>query len=1213
MGLKGLLELLNSHSAYRGLLEGVKSSQTESVGSGQGSGRADQHIARRIAVPEAARPYLIAGLSHHLGAPVLVVVPRPEDARRLHDQLLSYLGEEDHVHLFPEPEVLPFERLVADTATNNQRMQVFAALRQARSFPTLGDATLSGPQEIFRPPLIVASTSAALRRTLPPKALEDAWHTVEVGEKVRLAELFSRWVALGYQREEGVEVPGTFSQRGGIVDIYSPSSPMPARLELWGDEVESIRLFNPISQRSVRTVERVSIIPAKEVLPPLADKDRASELIGRMDFSRCTPAARDQFDDELAALFSGRAMEELSLYNGLLNHGCIIDHLPSHGLLVLDREGEIESEALELADRAEELRAAREGRGELPVNFPSPQMSWPEFRSVLESRPRLLMSGWTGGEEGLDFQPAPSYFGRLDEKFVGDVQRMLGEGRRVVIVSRHARRLSEVLAEAGIGTTVLSDLDSLPAPGSLSLLSGNLREGWTLLLNGNDLGLLSDSELFGMAKERRARPKTPVKREAYLSELIPGAYVVHVDHGIARFAGTSRLAVSEAEETKSNEEQAEYLVLEYADRDKLYVPTEHLDRVSPYQAPNDQPPTLTRLGTAEWSRVKERAKNSAREMAQELLELYASRQVVEGHAFLRDSPWQQELEDSFPYEETADQERTIQEVKHDMEQVRPMDRLVCGDVGYGKTEIALRAAFKTVNEGMQVGLLVPTTVLAQQHYSTFSERLSPFPVRVEVLSRFRTRKEQKEVIEGLKLGTVDIVIGTHRLLQKDVKFKNLGLVVADEEQRFGVAHKERLKRMRREVDVLTLSATPIPRTLYMGLSGIRDMSTMETPPEERLPVKTSVCEYSDDVVKEAILRELERGGQVFFLHNRVHTIRRMADDLKRLVPHARIAIGHGRMAETDLEDVMVAFSQGEIDVLVCTTIIESGLDIANANTLIIDRADRFGLSQLYQLRGRVGRSSHRAHTYLLIPRRSRITEAAGKRLKAILEATELGSGFRVAMRDLEIRGAGNVLGSEQSGHIHAVGFELYAQLLNEAVAEIRADPASPEHRQRGDTTTNAEEGATGTQARVSLSLSAHIPESYISHLPTRLAIYQRLTKLRERQEVGDIREELRDRFGPLPKVVDNLLHLVDLKLLAGEAGVESITQSGSTITLTLLEAAGGARLALEKALGPLVRVGNQQLHVSVRRAGERWMESLVEVLERLLAFREQVKAVVALG
>ena len=975
MSLTGLFELVHSHTAYKELQESLS------------SGR----MVHRVQAPEAARPFLLAALWDRLGVPVLVILPRPEDARRFHESLLSYLGEEAPVHLFPEPDVLPFERLVADAATNNQRMLALAALLDAQE--DRQDSPGRGIRS--QAPLVVASTAAAIRRTLEPGAFLEARHAVRVGDKVRLADLFSRWVRLGYQREGGVEVPGTFSHRGGIVDIFSPSSELPARMELLGDEIDNIRLFDPVSQRSVRGTDSLSVIPAREVLPSLSDRERVSDLIGRLNFELCTPAATQRVQEELAAIFSGREVEELAMYNGLLNRSCILDYLSGQGLLVLDMEAEIESEARGRADRTDELRSARVSRGELPANFPSPQLTWEELQVGVEQRRRLIMEGWAGGDEGFHFKPAPSYYGRPSE-FAADAHRALGEGGRVVAVSRHALRLSEVLAEAGIVATVLNGLEHPPVRGGMSLIAGSLREGWALPVEGGDLTLFTDTEVYGTAKQRRPRRRTSVKRGTFLSELVPGGFVVHIDHGVAQFAGTVQMG--------SSGDEKEYLVLEYAAGDKLYVPTEHLDRVSPYLAPNEHPPNPTRLGTHEWSRVKERVKNAAREMAQELLDLFASRQVVEGTAFSADSPWQRELEDSFPYEETGDQERTIGEVKGDMELPRPMDRLVCGDVGYGKTEVALRASFKTASDGMQTGILVPTTVLAQQHYATFSERLSPFPVRVEVLSRFRTRKEQQEVIEGLKLGTVDIVIGTHRLLQKDVSFKNLGLVVVDEEQRFGVAHKERFKRMRREVDVLTLSATPIPRTLYMGLSGIRDMSTMETPPEERLPVKTYVSEYSDDVVKEAILRELERGGQVFFLHNRVQTIRRAAADISRLVPQARIAVGHGRMAEGDLEQVMVDFSSGDIDVLVCTTIIESGLDLPNANTLIIDRADRFGLSQLYQLRGRVGRGNHRAYSYLLIPRGRRITEAAGKRLKAILEASELGSGFRIAMKDLEIRG-----------------------------------------------------------------------------------------------------------------------------------------------------------------------------------------------------------------
>ena len=644
-------------------------------------------------------------------------------------------------------------------------------------------------------------------------------------------------------------------------------------------------------------------------------------------------------------------------------------------------------------------------------------------------------------------------------------------------------------------------------------------------------------------------------------------------------------------------EEKEYLVLEYAEGDKLYVPTDHLDRVSSYVGALDWPPSLTRLSGAEWARVKQRVKGATRELALELLRLNAARQVASGHEFSPDTTWQQELEDSFPYEETPDQAQAINQVKEDMERLKPMDRLICGDVGYGKTEVALRAAFKSVNDGMQVGLLVPTTVLAQQHYATFSERLDPFPIRVEVLSRFRTVKEQQEVIQGLETGAVDIVIGTHRLLQKDVKFKNLGLAVVDEEQRFGVGHKEQLKKLRQEVDVLTLSATPIPRTLNLALSGIRDLSTMDTPPEARLPVKTFVSEYSEDVIKEAILRELERNGQVFFLHNRVKTIEQTAAHISEMVPQAKILIAHGQMAEGELEDVMVAFSGGEADVLVCTTIIESGLDIPNVNTLILDRADRFGLAQLYQLRGRVGRGDHRAYAYLLVPRGRKITEAAEQRVQAILEASELGSGFRIAMRDLEIRGAGNLLGAAQSGHIHQVGLDLYSQLLQEAVRELAEEQGQD----------YADPSPVDELPRIDLPLQARLPESYISHLPTRLAIYQRLARLSQRPEIGVLRDELRDRFGPPPEEVENLLLVAELRSRAAAVGIESVDHNREGIVLALRSAAGGARAPLQQALGPSAVVGNRQVHLPWRRLGEEWPSRLRMMLDRFAVFQERLK------
>ncbi|MDP3063255.1 MAG: transcription-repair coupling factor, partial [Chloroflexota bacterium] len=936
--MNGLFEALDGVAGYRDLLLALSGS--------------DGAPTVEASPPPGARPFLIAALWRRLGVPVLLVTPRAEDARRLYDQLLAYLGDDAPVHLLPEPEVLPFERLVADAGASGQRL---------RALWSLAEASQGGPA-----PLMVASVAALLRKTLAVDTFRSATQTLAVGQRVSLDALLSNLARLGYSPDEGVEVPGTFSRRGGIVDIFSPSSTLPFRLELWGDAIDSIRRFEPASQRSVERVERASIVPAREVLPALADREEVSRRIGALHLGSCLQEARERIQEELTLLFSDSAGEELPFYSGLFNHASLLEHLPPGSVAVLERPADVHAEAEAMSSQEDELRASREGRGDLPRNFPSPQLRWSELEAALAGRPQLHLGGWASdGPESISLRPAPSYYGRVDA-FVSAARAAAAQRKRLVAVSRHARRLHELFEEAGVPAVLTQSLDALPGQGHVTVVNGSLREGFVLATADSELLLFSDGEVFGTAKERGPRrARTTVRHAPFLSELTPGSYVVHIDHGVARFAGTTHMGGQDG--------QREYLVLEYAEGDKIYVPTDHLDRVSPYVAPSDQAPTLTRLGGGDWARTKERVKASAREMAQELLKLYAARAHTTGRAFGPDTAWQSELEESFPYEETADQARAIAEVKLDMEAPRPMDRLVCGDVGYGKTEVALRAAFKAVADGTQVAMLVPTTVLAQQHYATFAERLKPFPVTVEVLSRFRSDAEQEQVVEALKQGKVDIVIGTHRLIQKDVGFKNLGLVIVDEEQRFGVAHKERLKQMRAQVDVLTLSATPIPRTLYMALSGIRDMSTMETPPEERLPIKTYVGEYSPDLAKEAILRELERGGQVFFLHNRVRSIRSAAAEVQALAPQASIAVGHGRMNEQELEEVMDSFARGEVDVLVCTTIIESGLDVPNANTLVIDRADRLGLSQLYQLRGRVGRSSQRAYSYLFVPRGRKTT------------------------------------------------------------------------------------------------------------------------------------------------------------------------------------------------------------------------------------------------
>ncbi len=1211
MSLNGILDLLERHTEFRGTVESVENNSAGSA-----------------AVRQGARPALIAALARRRNSPLLVIAPRPEDARRLHDYLLSWLGDDAPVHLLPEPEVLPFERLAVDANTGNQRLAALAALAQA----------LCGSREHNREgeclsvhPVVVASIGSALLYTAPPELMMgrlpcdhlstssgretgSAWADAcvwRVGDRVRVDDVLSQWLQLGYRHEPVVESAGVFSHRGGILDIYPPNCELPLRIELFDDEIDTIRRFDPLTQRSVGPADEVRPIPAREQLPGIVGTEALASRTAVMDFSRCGEAVRDRIEEELETLAYSDNPEVLSFYSGLVNRACLLDYLaPSTGLggasVLLERGRRVEAEASELEERLGRMRTAREERGELPSNFPSPCMTWADFEARLgEFRPMDLQA-WVGEDDDPVFLPATPYYGRL-EQLSADLRRRQGDGAALVAVTQHARRVAEILEQEGVGVSVQDGLETTPSPGQVCIIPGSLPGGWTVELpvktNGRGrngaiprIDLLTDAELFGTVKERRHRRPRRAERgpDVSLADLVPGTFVVHIDHGVARFAGTTQMG--------ENGDEKEYLVLEYAESDKLYVPTDHLNRVSAYVGAQEHAPTLTRLGAADWTRIKQRVKGAAREMAQELIRLNAARHIVEGHEFSSDSVWQQELEDSFPYIETPDQAQAINDVKADMEQSRPMDRLICGDVGYGKTEVALRAAFKTVNDGMQVGLLVPTTVLAQQHYATFTERLSPFPVRVEVLSRFRTPKEQQEVIEGLKSGEVDIVIGTHRLLQKDVHFKNLGLAVVDEEQRFGVSHKERLKQLRRQVDVLTLSATPIPRTLNMALSGLRDLSSMTSAPEERLPVKTFVSEYSEDVVKEAILREMERGGQIFYLHNRVRSIHQAADDIRKLVPQARVAIGHGQMAESELEDVMVDFANGEADVLVCTTIIESGLDMPNVNTLIVERADRFGLAQLYQLRGRVGRSQHRAYAYLLAPRGRSMTEAAEMRLQAILDASDLGAGFRIAMRDLEIRGAGNVLGADQSGHIQEVGLDLYTQLLQEAVRELERDQG-PDNL--------ASPSVNDEPARIEIPLSAGIPEDYISHLPTRLSVYQRLAKLTERRELPEIREELLDRFGPVPEEVENLMKVAEIRALAGAAGAESVIRAGDSIVISLRHPVGGARTPLQRALGAAAQVGNSQIQMALRPLGDQWLSRMTRTLERLQVFMDNMRQLAA--
>ena len=1180
MDLSSLGKLLQTAPQYRGLKESLATSPADV----------------RLQVLADASPFALSALWRDLQTPLLVIAPKPEDSRRLYEQIAVWSDDDNGVIHLPETETLPFERLASDADTIHQRL---------RTMVRLADRT--GP-----PPLVVASTVAVAQKTLDRGTFDSGVQTLRKDDNVDLEEILDLWRRLGYRMEAVADTPGLVSRRGGILDIFPVGSESPSRIELWGDQIDSIRLYDPSTQRSTSLVDSVTVIPAQETLPGLANRGDLERRFANIDLSSCSSTVRERIAEEIETLLDGREVEDIDFYSGFLNQGSFLDYFPDDAVLVLHRPPEIVEAAWSSDERATELREVKERRGELPPQWASSHMLWSQVEEARRRfRRRLEVTPW-GAQElthdtsfSLPLVAASGYFGRM-ESFVNDVRELVQEGHRVVAVTSAPKRLTEIVEGYGLAVSPSGPSGETPQEGSITLIQASgagLNDGFELAVDGRKLVVYSDAEIFGVAKQRRPTRRRSPKRDAFLSELVPGDYVVHVEHGIGRFTGTGR--------TSRDEGDREYLILQYAQGDKLYVPVDHLDRVGPYIAPMDRAPHLTRLGTQEWRRTKERVERSTREMASELISLYASRELAEGHSFAVDTPWQVELEDSFPYEETPDQNMTIADVKADMENIRPMDRLVCGDVGYGKTEIALRAAFKAVMDGKQVAVLVPTTVLAQQHYVTFSQRLAPYPVNVEVLSRFRSDREQRAVVEGLADGSVDICIGTHRLIQRDVRFKDVGLIVVDEEQRFGVAHKERLKQMRHQVEVLTLTATPIPRTLHLSLAGVRDMSTIDTPPEERLPIKTYVSEFSDELIQEALRRELDRQGQVFFLHNRVHNIDYMAGYIRDMVPEATVAVAHGQMPEDQLEQTMVDFAEGKMDVLVCTTIIESGLDIPNVNSLIINRADTFGLAQLYQLRGRVGRGARRAFTYLLVPPHRSITEQAEKRLKTMLAATELGAGFRIAMKDLEIRGAGNILGAEQSGHIHAVGFDLYTRMLSEAVEGMRAQregDASGSAGEESDVPTTETNGEAKTPASVDLGIPANIPHSYVSDLPTRLGIYRRMMSMSAMDDINSMSEELLDRFGPLPWQVENLLYVVTLKLTAGFAGVSVITKENGQIVIRLNEEVGGARGPLQRLMPPGASVGHMQIRADLEAFPDGWEAPLTQIVETLSDFRQRMTA-----
>ncbi len=1058
-----------------------------------------------LVLPESARAASVAGLTAlSRRRPLVVAVPAVADAERLAGDLAAFLPD-DSVELFPAWETLPFERVSPSIETMGRRLRVMWRLRN-------DDPALR----------VVVAPARALAQRMGPDV--DSVEPVRIGpgDRIDQQELVRGLVLSGYRREYQVEHRGEVAVRGSIVDVFPSTADHPVRIDLWGDEVDRLAEFSVADQRSGRDVSSLELFPARELLPTDAVRARAERLIAT------DPWGREQWQ----RLIDGEVFEGMEAWLAwLVDHGVGSDEEPEHvlvdllgpdGLVLLVEPRRLRDRVADVLAEEEDLGASLARTWGLDDGRDLPRLHLTVDRLLAHTdaptwsvaavpdqpdTPAVAASGW-----------APAVGG--GEALLAQLRQLVADDYRVVVCADGAGsavRIQKLISEHGLSFPVLDAPDgaaperaALHAPGG-KIVVAPLDRG--CVLPGVRLALLAEADLTG--RRRTHRPQRAPRQDAqrFFEDLKVGDYVVHQHHGVARFAGMVERAMGGV--------ARDYLLLEYRGDDKLYVPSEQIDSIRLYSG--GETPSLNRMGGADFARTKAKVRSAVAEIAQELVVLYQKRRAATGHAFGEDTPWQREMEAAFPFQETPDQLAAIRDVKEDMESTVPMDRLVCGDVGFGKTEVAVRAVFKAVQDGKQAAVLVPTTLLAQQHHQTFSDRFAGYPIRVEVLSRFLTNAQAREVVEGLASGSVDVVIGTHRLLSGDISYKDLGLLVVDEEQRFGVGHKEAIKQLKADVDVLTLSATPIPRTLEMSLTGIRDLSLLNTAPAARQPILTYVGEYDERAVGEAIRRELLREGQVFYVHNRVRDIEEHATRIRELVPEARVAVAHGQMDEGTLERVVLDFWEGEFDVLVCTTIIESGIDMPTVNTLVVERSDLLGLGQLHQIRGRVGRSGQRAYAYLFFPQDRQLSEEAYERLKTIGETTELGSGFRIAMRDLEIRGAGNLLGTGQTGHVAAVGYDLYVQMVNEAIAQLNGEPV-PEPK----------------EITLELPLPAHLPSDYVERDDLRLDAYRRLASVESRADVDDIAAEWVDRFGPVPDPAANLLAIARLRAECVRTGVEEI-------------------------------------------------------------------------
>ncbi len=1049
-----------------------------------------------LAVPEVARSAVIAALTHaNPRRPVVVATPTGTIAEEIADDLRSYVHHDDVV-LFPAWETLPFERVSPAVHTMGERMRVLWQLRQQQN----------------QPAIVVASTRALLQKLAPGASTLEPIR-ISVGDQINIDALCERLVHFGYRREQVVEHRGEFARRGAIVDIFPSTADEPLRIDLWGDDVDRLTTFTVADQRSSHDLATALVFPAREVLYVDGVSERAAQLIAT------EPWGREQWE----------RLSEKQIFDGMESW---LPWLTDHDELLTDHIGDdaliIFVEPRRMSDRAHDLLAEEDdlaralatswARDE-NVSFPrlhvatdrllatdqrAATVSLVPAAEVLDG-PSISASGW-----GNIVHDASSVTRRMSE--------MLAEKWSVVVAAsteESVPRLVQLLREHGVDFQATNDAQLIASPGAWVTHAPQSRG---LSLPASRVAIITETEISGRRRTRRGRTTRGRSSGTVFEDLQPGGYVVHAHHGVGKYEGMVKRSIGGVER--------DYLLIAYKGGDKLYVPTEQIGVIRQYVG--GEAPALHRMGGSDFARAKSRVRSAVREVAQELVVLYQKRVNARGHAFTPDTPWQSEMESAFPFVETPDQLEAIANIKADMEREVPMDRLLCGDVGFGKTEVAVRAAFKAIQDGMQVAVLVPTTLLATQHGNTFSERFAGYPIKVEVLSRFLTTGQAKKVIAGLKSGDIDCVIGTHRLLQESVEFKNLGLLIVDEEQRFGVQHKEAMKRLKTNVDVLSMSATPIPRTLEMSLVGIRDLSLLQTPPADRQPILTYVGEQSEQVAIEAIRRELLREGQVFWVHNRVQSIEERAAELREWVPEARIAVAHGQMDETQLEQVVLDFWEGNYDVLVCTTIIESGIDMPTVNTLVVERADLLGLGQMHQLRGRVGRSGQRAYAYLFHPRDKTLSEEAYERLRTIGETTDLGSGFKIAMRDLEIRGAGNLLGEAQSGHIAAVGYDLYCQMVTEAVAEMKGEHTDEE-----------------TEIKIDLAVDAHLPNDYVPSEDLRLEAYRKLATVRTTAELSDVETEWRDRFGPLPDPARALLSVAAVRVECIRIGITEIVMNGN--------------------------------------------------------------------